>query len=95
MLVADEEAALELGQGFWSGDAFDLSPVFAEVAVGGVQEFLIEGGFVAEEEEAFAIGVEAADGVDVFWEVECGECGPLGVGLRGELGEGAVGFVEG
>ncbi len=56
---------------------------------------MVEGRFVAEQEEAFAVGVEPTDGVDAFGEMEGGEGGPLGASLRGELGEDAVRFMEG
>ena len=71
-LASDNEAAFEPRKGVRSGDVFDLRPVFAFVAASGVEESGVEGGLVAEEEEAFGIGVETADGVDVFWEAECG-----------------------
>jgi hypothetical protein len=95
LVGAEEEAALEAEEAFGGGDAFDLGPVFAEVAVGGMQEFGVEVGFVAEQEEAFAISIEAADGIDALGEAESGEGGPFRAGFRGELGEDAVGFVKG
>jgi hypothetical protein len=95
LLAAKKNAALELGEGFRGRDAFDLGPVFAQMAVGRVEKLLIEGGLVAEQEESFAVSIEAADGVDLLGKSKIGEGGPLGVGLRCELGKDAVGFVKG
>ena len=86
-VVAEGEAAAgELGEGGGSGDAFDEGGVFALVGVVGIEEAGVEAGLVAEEKEAFGIGVEAAEGVDVRRQVEIGEGAPAGAGLGRELG---------
>lgn len=93
-VVADAHAAFELAEGFRGWDAFDLDPVFARVCVARVEDTCGEGGFIGEEEKAFGVGVEAADGVDAGWEPELCE-GQLAGVIGCELGEDAAGFVEG
>ena len=84
----------ELLQGLFCGDALDLGPVFTGVSVARVQEFFVQVWFVAQEEQAFGIGIQSADGVDMSREMEFGEClADRTVG--GELGEDAKGFVKG
>lgn len=90
----NEDATAEAGEGFRGGDAFDLDPVLTRVGVFGLEEPLIPVGFVAEEEETFGVGVEAADGVDAGWELEFGEIAVWGT-VGGELGENAPRFMEG
>jgi hypothetical protein len=90
-----DTAGGKAGEGVGRRDAFDLGEVFPRVGVAWVEEAVDEGAFVGEEEKALAIGVETADGVDARREVEGGERAPLRAGLGGELGEDAVGFVEG
>jgi hypothetical protein len=63
------------------------------VGVFWVEEIGVESGLVGEKEEAFAVAVEAAERVDVFWEMELGQGALSGV-IGGELGEDAVGFVQ-
>jgi hypothetical protein len=92
---ADAEAFLEGAEGVRGGEIFHLGPVFAAVSAGGMEESGVEGGFVTEEKKALALGVEAADGVDVRREAKIREGGPGRAGLRGELGKDAVGFVKG
>jgi hypothetical protein len=95
-VFAERDAAGgEAIDGIGARDAFDLSVVFARVRMAWVEKAIDEGAFVGEEEQAFAIGIEAADGIDARREAELGECAPCGAGLRGELREDAVGFVEG
>jgi NADPH:quinone reductase-like Zn-dependent oxidoreductase len=60
-----------------------------------VEEAVVEGGFVAEEQEALGIGIETPEGVDGARDGEIGEGAPAGAGLGGELREDAVGLVEG
>lgn len=88
-----ESAAAEARERIRRWNTFDLGPVFAAVGVLGIEQAGIEAGFVAEEEEAFGIGVEAAEGVNVFGEREVSEGAPAGAGLGRELGEDAVRFV--
>jgi hypothetical protein len=59
-----------------------------------VEQLGVQSGFVGKEKEPFAVAVEAAEGVDVFWETELRQGALSGV-IGGELGEDAVGFVKG
>jgi len=54
-----------------------LSPIFAFVAASGMEKASVEICFVAEKKKPFAIGVESADRVNVFWKVEGCEAAPL------------------
>jgi len=94
-VITDADAAGKLSERGIVGNAFDLHPVFAAVGVFGVEETGVETRFVGEKEEAFGVGVEATERVDVFGEVEVGERAPGGAGFGGELGKHAVGLVEG
>ena len=89
----DDNAGAKFFEGGLGDFAFDLGPVGAGVGVFGVEELGVEAGFVGEEEEAFAVAVEAAERVDGFWEAEFGQGALSGV-VGGELGEDAVGFVQ-
>jgi hypothetical protein len=94
-VIVDRDAATgESGEGLGGGRAFDLGPVFAAVGVARIEEAGVEAGLVAEKEEAFAIGVEATEGVDAGREFEVGERAPFRAWLGRELREDAVGFVE-
>ena len=94
-VVADGHAECECFEGGSVGDAFDLDPVLARVCVPRIEETVDERTLVGEEEQAFAIGIEAADWVDARREFEIRERRPRGTGLGRELREDAVGFVEG
>ena len=94
VIVDRDAAAGEAGEGIRGRGSFDLRPVFAAVGVAGIEQPGVETGFVAEKEEALAVGVEAAEGVDAGGEGEVGERAPFRAGLGRELREDAVGFVE-
>jgi hypothetical protein len=83
----------QVAQGLRRRNPFDLGPIFTFMRMTRVQQFLVEIWFVAEEQETFGIGVEAADGVDIFWELKFGERA-IRRGVGCELGKDAIGFVE-
>ena len=87
-----DNAGAELLQGGFGDYTFDLGPVGAGVGVFGVEKFGVQAGFVGEKEKAFAIAVEAAEGVDAGGKLEFGQGALSGV-VRRELREDAVGFV--
>jgi len=89
-----DKAGAEFLEGGLGDLAFDLGPVGAGVGFFRVEEFGVESGFVGEKEEAFAVAVEAAEGVDVRGDAEFGE-GALSGEVGGELGEDAERLVEG
>ena len=94
-IVVDRDAAAgEAGEGIRGRGAFNLRPVFAAMGVARIEEAGVETGLVAEEQEALAVGVEAAEGVNAGGQAEIGERAPFGAGLGRELREDAVGFVE-
>jgi hypothetical protein len=55
---------------------------------------LVEGGFVAEEEQAFGVGIEAANGIEVSGKAEVGQSA-VGGAIGREAGEDTARFVEG
>jgi hypothetical protein len=54
----------------------------------------VKSGLIAEEEEAFRVGIESAKGVYIFWESKFCE-GTVGGSIWRELGENTVGLMEG
>ena len=76
-------------------DTFHLRPVFPAMGVHRIEQASVETGFVAEEEEALGVGIEAAERVDVAGQTEIGEGAPAGAGFGRELREDPVGLVEG
>ena len=94
VIVDRDAAAGEAGEGIRGRGAFDLRPVFAAMGVAGIEQPRVEAGLVAQEQEAFAIGVEAAERVDAGGQAEVGERSPFRAGLGRELREDAVGFVK-
>jgi hypothetical protein len=64
------------------------------VGVAGIEKAVIPMRFVAEQQQAFGITIQAADGINVRREAELGERAVRGMLLR-ELGEHVEGLVEG
>jgi hypothetical protein len=59
-----------------------------------IEQAVVKAGFVAEEEEAFGVGIEPTQGIDIFGKSKLGQ-GPVGRTVRRELGKNSVGFMEG
>jgi hypothetical protein len=93
-VALDGDAGAEGVEGGFGGDAFDLDEVGATVGEIGEEETELEGTVVGEKKQSFAVGVEAAGGVDVGNWNEIGEGRARGYGSVRELGENAVGFME-
>lgn len=87
------QTAFEALQGFSGRNSFDLGPILTLVGMARVQEASVQLRFVAQEQEAFRIGVETADGIHALGKPELGQSA-VGRTIRRELGEDAVGFVE-
>ena len=85
VLVDRDAAAGEAGEGLRGRGAFDLRPVFAAMGVAGIEQPRVEAGLVAQEQEALAVGVEAAERVDAGGQAEVGERSPTRAGLGREL----------
>jgi hypothetical protein len=92
--VFEVDAGTEFSQRFVGDGAVHLGVVGAGMGVAGIEEAIIPAGFVTEQEEAFGIAVEAADGIYVGREAEFGQGAVRGM-LLGELGEDVEGLVEG
>jgi hypothetical protein len=58
------------------------------------EESGVEGGFVAQQQQAFGICVQPTDRIDPRRKFEIGE-GTIGRAVRCELGEDTIRFVEG
>jgi hypothetical protein len=89
----DEQAFLKLTEIFQRGNIFDLRPIKTGVALARVEKFLIERGFIAEQEQALGIRVQSANGINAFGETEIGERA-IGRVVGRKLGNHAVGFME-
>ena len=59
-----------------------------------VEQASVESGFVAEEQEAFRIGIETPERVNIFWESKLSQ-GAVGGAIRRELGENTERLMEG
>lgn len=92
--VEGDAAMGEVSESVGGGLAFDLGPVFAAVGVLGIEQAVVQPGLIAEQEQAFGVGIEATEGIDAAGQVEVGEGAPTRPGLGSELREDAVGFVE-
>jgi hypothetical protein len=64
------------------------------MGVFGVEQAVVKPGFVAEEEEAFGVGIEPTQWIDIFWKSKLGQR-PVGRTVRRELGKNSVRFMEG
>jgi hypothetical protein len=64
------------------------------VAPAGIGESLLQGADAGEQQQAFAVGVEAAGGVDGGNGDELGQVPPAAAWFVGELAENPVGLVE-
>ncbi len=96
-MVGQAHAGGEAGEVGVGRHAFHQDPVFALVGVAGVEQAGVQPGLVGEQEQAFAVGVEATERIYPHRQArgEVGECFPGGAGLGRELREDAVRFVKG
>jgi hypothetical protein len=88
------DSRAEAEEGGLGGDALDLDEVGSGVCVAGVGEAVREGAVIGEDEEALAVAIEPADGVDAGDGDEGFEGGPGRDGAVGELGEDPIRFIE-
>jgi hypothetical protein len=81
------------GEGFLTGDAFDLHQIGALVSIARFQKEMLCRTVVREKEKALALCVKPPDGVDITREwTECFES--LSPGIVGELGEDPIWLIE-
>jgi hypothetical protein len=59
-----------------------------------IEQAGVESGFVAEEQEAFRIGIETPERVNIFWESKLSQ-GAVGGAIWGELGENTERLMKG
>ena len=65
------------------------------MAFAGVEEAGVPFRFVAEQKQAFTVGVEAADGINLGRESKVRQSGPVRALFWSELRKDAVGLMEG
>ncbi len=58
-----------------------------------IEETGVEAWFVAEKEEAFRIGIETPERVNIFWESKLSQ-GAVGGAIWGKLGNHPIGFMK-
>jgi hypothetical protein len=58
-----------------------------------VQETSVKSGLIAEEKEAFRVGIESAKGINIFGESKFSE-GAIRGAIGGELGKDSVWFMK-
>jgi len=66
----DHDAVFKSLQFFWRRNPFNLNPILTLMSAAGMQEFLVQVRFIAQQEQPFGIGIEAADGPDIFRKTE-------------------------
>lgn len=93
LLAPDHDALPQRFESKYIGESFDLNKVRFRMAVAGACQPVLEGGVIRQEKEPLAVGIEAADRIDVRRkrpEIRQRRF----PGLPGELGKDAVGFVK-
>lgn len=98
-MSADHHAAArELRERGRRWDVFNLHVVFARVRTRGIEKAPGEGAFVGKKQQAFAVGIEPANRINMRWQrrgcCDVRKRAPARAGLGRELREHAVGFVE-
>ncbi len=74
-MAFDDNARAEFLQGGFVDFPIDLRPVGARVVIFGVEESGVQSGFIGEQQQAFAVAVESAEGIDIFGQAALGEGG--------------------
>jgi len=64
------------------------------MAVPGMEQLLVERHLIAQKQQAFGIRVQPANGIDLLRKPKFSQCA-IGGTVGSELGNHAVGFVEG
>jgi hypothetical protein len=82
------------GLGPGGGVAFDLHPVAAPVAKAGIGEPLLESTVTGQQQQAFAVGIEAAGGIHRRHVDQVSQGLPAAAGFGAELAQYAIGFVQ-
>jgi hypothetical protein len=93
MVVLNGDPRGEAIEGVPGWDPFDLGPIGAGMTSFGIEKSCVESGFIAQEEEAFGVGVEPTQRIHPGWEREFRER-PVRRSVGRELAENAVWLVE-
>jgi len=84
----------EAAEGLGGGPALDLNLVAPPVGIARIEEAVVQGALVTEEEKTLGVKIEPADRIHAGGKSEFRER-PLAGMIRRELGEDSVGFVKG
>ena len=87
------QARLQLSEGGHGGDAFHLHPIGSSVRILRVQQPLIQIRLIAQEQQSFGIGVEAANGIHARRKTKIGERA-MRRSIRRKLRNNSVRLVE-
>jgi hypothetical protein len=90
----DPHAVPQLPQGRVVDLALHLHPVGAAVAPARIGEPLLEPAFGGEQQQPFAVGIEAAGGIDARMLDPVGQAAPAAARLGTELAQDPIGFME-
>ena len=94
LALLEGEPCAELEQRLRRGHSLDLRPVFAFMGVAGMQQSLVQPGFVAQQQQPLGVRVKPAQGVNALGKAEFSQ-GAVGRTVRRKAGEDAAGLVEG
>lgn len=93
LTALDNDAMFKSLQFFRRRNPFNLDPILALMCAAGMQEFLIQVRFIAQEEQPFRIGIEPADGPDIFRKSELCKSAVFGA-VTGKLRQHAERLVK-
>lgn len=93
-LAAERDSARESGKSRLRWYSFDLGKILARMTALGVEQLRVQPGFVAEEQKSLRIGIEPAQGINVFRKLKFRERPPRRARRGRELREDAVRFVK-
>ena len=89
----DDNTTLQCPQFLRRRNPFNLDPILALMCLAGMKEFLVQARFIAQKKEPFGIGIEPADGPDIFRKTELSERA-VARAVTGKLRQHAEGFVK-
>ena len=93
-MAFDPDALGEFLKGVRGRDPLHLGPVGTGVPFFRVKQSAVQAGFIAEQKHAFGVGIQPAQGINVFRKPKFSE-GSVGRSVRGKSAEHPVGLVKG
>ena len=82
-MFGNRKSARQFAQSFGGGDSFDLRPVDARMAVAWMEQRLVQALFIAQEEESFAVSIQAPQRINARRDAEFSQ-GAVARAIRGE-----------